>query len=108
MNATLRAALAVLVATAAVDASAQAARNTGPADPSAPAPSLKHESAFEGYRRFEEPAIVSWRAANDEVGLLRGHIDHLKEPGMASDKGAGSRPDSARSPHAPARGHHSR
>jgi len=93
MQAALRAALAVVVASVSAGAQAQASRVANPADPTAPAPSLKHESAFESYRRFEEPKVTPWRAANEEVGALRGHIDHIKETGAASDDASPAQED---------------
>jgi hypothetical protein len=86
MKAALRAALAVVVVYASVGARAQSGGVANPADPSALAPAPKHESVFERYRRFEEPKVAPWRTANEEVGALRGHIDHVKETGAASDE----------------------
>lgn len=105
MKAVLRTALAVLAAYATAGAHAQSGRVAGPADPSAPAPSLKHESAFEGYRRFEEPKIAPWRAANEAVGALRGHIDHIKSIGVAPDKASSEPMSGARPARAPMHRH---
>lgn len=105
MKAALQAALAVVVAYASAGADAQSGRVANPADPSAPSPSLKHESAFESYRRFEEPKIAPWRAANEEVGALRGHIDHIKEAGTARDGAPAAQMGGSRPPLAPVHRH---
>lgn len=34
----------------------------------APAPALRYESAFAGYKAYEELAPADWRAGNDAVG----------------------------------------
>jgi len=107
MKAALQAALAIVVAYASVGLHAQSGRVANPADPSAPAPAAKHQSAFDGYRRFEEPRIAPWRAANDEVGALRGHIDHTKEIGAASEGSSAAHMGGARPAQAPAH-HHSK
>lgn len=55
-----------------------------PADPTAPITKQAYESAFLDYQRFTEPAqapATQWRAANDEMGRLRGHAGHMKEAG---------------------------
>lgn len=105
MKAALRIALAVHVAYAAAGVQAQPGRSEGPADPSAPAPSLKHESAFDGYRRFEEPKVAPWRAANEEVSALRGHIDHIKDAGTARDGTPAPQTGDSRTPPAPVHRH---
>lgn len=68
--------LAALAASAAV---AQAERRPDPADPNAKAAAPVHRSAFDGYRRIEEPKRVPWREANDEVERVGGHIGILRE-----------------------------
>ena len=45
-----------------------------PADPAAPVPAVKYESAFSGYRGFREEPIAHWRDVNDEVARAGGHI----------------------------------
>ena len=45
-----------------------------PADPAAPVPATKYESAFTGYRGFREEPITPWRGVNDEVARAGGHI----------------------------------
>ena len=48
-----------------------------PANPRAPVPALRYESAFAGYRPYTEVEMLSWKRANSENGNLRGHIDHI-------------------------------
>jgi hypothetical protein len=48
-----------------------------PANPRAPLPPLRYESAFAGYRAYAEVEMLSWQRANSENGSLRGHIDHI-------------------------------
>lgn len=38
-----------------------------PADPKAIVPAVRYESAFAGYRGFEEQKLAPWRALNDQV-----------------------------------------
>lgn len=45
-----------------------------PADPVAPTPAARFESAFTGYRGFREEPLASWRDVNDEVARAGGHI----------------------------------
>ena len=44
-----------------------------PADPAAPAPAVKYESAFAGYAPYREEKLAPWREVNDEVAKVRGH-----------------------------------
>lgn len=64
-------ALAVTVAGAAV---AQNAPQPNPADPKARVPPVEYRSAFAGYRPHAEPELAPWRAVNDEVGRIGGHV----------------------------------
>lgn len=45
-----------------------------PADPAAPVPAAKYESAFSRYRGFREEPLAPWRDVNDEVARAGGHI----------------------------------
>ena len=38
-----------------------------PAQPTAPAPVLRYQSAFDGYRALGDDAVGNWRAVNDRV-----------------------------------------
>ncbi len=64
-------ALAMSVAGAAV---AQNAPQTDPRDPKASAQPAEYRSAFADYRPYKEPEIADWRALNDEVGRVGGHL----------------------------------
>jgi hypothetical protein len=68
-------ALSALVAGAAF---AQGEAKKDPAKPEAAAPPLKYESAFEGFRPFQEQEVVSWRKVNQEVARMGGHAGVLK------------------------------
>ena len=35
---------------------------------------LDHRSAFAEYRAYQDPSIADWRATNDEVARVRGHV----------------------------------
>lgn len=48
-----------------------------PAAPEPP-PGKVYQSAFEAYRPIQDEPILDWRAINDEVGRLRGHMGHLE------------------------------
>ena len=65
--------LTISVATAV----AQSSKLPNPADPSAAAPAVKHESAFSDYQPFREQKIRSWKEVNQEVA---------DNPGMGSMK----------------------
>jgi len=67
-------AFAALTALAPHAAAQQPAAKPHPADPAAPAPAVKYESAFTGYRGFREEPLASWRGVNDEAARAGGHI----------------------------------
>jgi hypothetical protein len=66
-------AFAVLAALAPHAAAQQQAARPHPADPAAPVPAVKYESAFSGYRSFREEPLAPWRDVNDEVARVGGH-----------------------------------
>jgi len=70
-------AFAALVALAPHAAAQQHASNLHPADPAAPVPAMKHESAFSGYSSFREEPLAPWRDVNDEVARGGGHVGIL-------------------------------
>ena len=75
----------------------QAQQQSNPADANAPVPASGYVSAFQDYRSaLEEQASPdkTWRAANDEVGRLKGHAGHIR-----NDVAASSGPHKATSPH---------
>ena len=49
-----------------------------PKDPKAKAPPVEYRSAFEGYRRHAEPELAPWRAVNEEVERVGGHVGVLR------------------------------
>lgn len=69
----------LLAALAAGNAVAQERKRPDPADPRAASQAPAYRSAFEGYRRIEEPRRIPWREANDEVERVGGHIGILRE-----------------------------
>ncbi len=54
-------------------AMAQQHTKAGPADPDTAAPQAPYESAFAGYRNYQDEKSASWREVNDEVGRVGGH-----------------------------------
>lgn len=62
-----------------------------PLDANAPASASTYESAFKNYQAAADEQVSpdkAWRAANDEVGKLGGHMGHLKRE--AAEAGAPS------------------
>jgi hypothetical protein len=53
-------------------AAAGAAAGPDPASAKAEVPVVRYESAFNGYRKFEDGKVTSWRGANDRVHRLGG------------------------------------
>jgi hypothetical protein len=47
-----------------------------PADPKAAAAPLRYESAFAGYRAFQEQSPAPWKQVNEEVKGVSGHAVH--------------------------------
>lgn len=45
----------------------------------APATQATHRSAFDGYRRFDDQKVQSWREANDQVGRIGGWRAYARE-----------------------------
>lgn len=68
-----------LAALAAGNAGAQSATRPDPADPAVRVPKTVHQSAFEDYRNHDLSKQVPWRAANEEVGRVGGHVGILRE-----------------------------
>lgn len=68
-------------------AAAQQASGKKPADPAAPVPQVKYESAFTGYTSYREQELAAWREVNDEVARIGGHV---KMFGGAGHAGHGS------------------
>lgn len=45
-----------------------------PLTAAAPALGAQYDSAFTGYRPYTEEPVADWRAVNDEVGRIGGHV----------------------------------
>lgn len=95
-----RMALAVLIGTPLA-----AAAQTGAASSEQSATArAAYQSAFENYRPFEadedQPA-AGWRAANEEIGRLGGHMGHVRETEPATPQ-ASEQPKAAEASKAPA------
>jgi len=67
-----------------------------PAQPDAPAPVLRYQSAFDGYRALGDDAVGNWRAVNDrvrEAAEKRTHAGHsAPTPAAASAPATPSQP----------------
>ena len=59
-----------------------------PTDPAAATPPVKYQSVFEGYRSYREEPIVDWRALNEEVGRVGGHVGIFRGTGGHAGHGA--------------------
>jgi hypothetical protein len=68
----------LLAVWAAAAAHAQPARPAEPTDVSALPTPPRYESAFDGYRRFQELPLAPWREVNDTARALRGHAGQIK------------------------------
>jgi len=87
-------AFAALAALAPHAAAQQPAAKPHPADPAAPAPAVKYESALAGYRGFREEPLAPWRGVNEDVARAGGHLGIFGgagQPGHAHP-GATSKP----------------
>ena len=79
-------AFAVLAALAPHAAAQQPASRPHPADPAAPVPAMRYESAFSGYSSFREEPLAPWRNVNDEVARVGGHIGIVGGAGSPAAK----------------------
>lgn len=73
-----RAMLLLLAAAAGGAAFAQSGDANDPRAPGAKVPPVTYRSAFEEYRPYREQEIASWRAVNEEVARVGGHIGAIK------------------------------
>ena len=69
----------LLAPTAALAQSATNGAIFGPADPSVKGPSVSYRSAFTPTLQPPETEDAPWRAANEEVGRIGGHIGYLRD-----------------------------
>ena len=90
MHACAAVAMAMAMAILSLHAFAQEKPKKHPSDADAPPTAFTYQSAFERYRPPPEPQETPdklWRAANDEMGKLGGHMGHIKdEPPAAPAK----------------------
>ena len=66
---------------------AQASPAANPASPDAPVSPPAYESAFTGYRNFQDEKPASWREVNDEAGRIGGHLGIFGGAGHAGHGG---------------------
>ena len=59
-------------------ASPQPAHLRDPLTPQATIPAFRYESVFSTYRPAPDQGLGSWRAANDEMWRLGGHMGHIE------------------------------
>lgn len=57
---------------------AQGEGNNDPRKPDARVPAPAYRSAFEDYRPYREQELAPWRAVNDEVARVGGHMGVVK------------------------------
>jgi len=79
-------------------AAAQQSLELGPDDPKLPVPSRPSESAFKDYQPYDDPELASWRASNEEMGRLGGHLGHTPKAQVRTPKPA-AKPPSAQGGH---------
>jgi hypothetical protein len=92
-----------LAALAAGNAGAQSAARPDPADPAVQVPETAYRSAFEGYRNHDLSRQTPWRAANEDVGRIGGHVGILRDQApQEQSPAAGARDKDAESKGAPA------
>lgn len=65
---------------------AASAQSNPPPSPAASAAAPPAVSAFKNYRPFKaDEAMQNWRAANDAMELLGGHMGHVRNKATAAD-----------------------
>jgi hypothetical protein len=74
---------AALLAALASAVAAQQAAPPDPSNPAASAPKPVYESAFTGYRPWTEVKASPWREANEDMRRLGGHAGHVKPAAKA-------------------------
>ena len=93
------------LAASAGQAAQQATQQADPADPDARVPASGYASAFSGYLSAPEeqaPPDTVWRAANDEMGRLKGHAGHIKDDAVSPPAAENATP----ADHGTDHGHH--
>lgn len=95
---TVRATFAVALAAIAAAAGAQTAAPAA-ADPQAPHGTADsgYRSSFDGYQRFTQEQVGSWKDANDNVGRIGGWREYAKE--VRSPAGTPAKPQAGHGQH---------
>lgn len=63
--------------------------SAGRAEDKAVFPTPRYQSPFADYRAWSDPELLDWRKANDEAGVLGGHMGHVRgQAGEAKNTGA--------------------
>lgn len=60
-------------------------KQSDPANPAVAVPATAYVSALSDYQTYSEPkdsSIKVWRAANDDMGRIGGHMGQIKEASM--------------------------
>jgi hypothetical protein len=70
--------LALLAISACGAAFAQSEGKDDPRAPEARVPAVTYRSAFQDYRPYREQELASWRAVNEEVARVGGHVGVMK------------------------------
>lgn len=92
---------ALLAAALANTATAQSKAPPSPLDAGAPAAPLAYDSAFTGYRAYQEPQPASWKETNAIIGQSPGHGAHGAPAAPAAPA-----PQPKADPHQGHHGHH--
>jgi hypothetical protein len=95
--------LTVAIAAVAAPAMSDAQRNA--ADPAAVVPLSPYVSVFTGYRGYQDMPAADWRAQNDEMGRLGGHVGQLRPDDAAPAIGSGPAETLPNAPASPSGGH---
>jgi len=104
--------LALALTAVPLPALAQQTKDTrpDPARPSAPVPAMGYDSAFRDYVPDREVEPAGWKAVNEEVGQLGGHMGHMRGATGGAGRSAvpGTKPGAkpAGQPDKPAAGGH--
>ena len=68
-----------------------------PTDAAAAVPAATYRSAFEGYRPATEEPVADWRALNEEVAAIGGHIGIMRGAAQQAPR-AGAKPSPQKPP----------
>jgi hypothetical protein len=87
MHRTLKVFLYVIGASAPLYAAQSPTVPGNPTDPTARVPAPAYQSVFSEYRKHGELELADWRAANDEVARIGGHIGIFRAGGFDGAEG---------------------